>query len=111
MLNDLALRKQMSGSSDPKHSLPGSTASRTSGGGGGFRGPHKHGQVDANGPATLPRRRPGHAGMTPSPEVLSAALDRKCFQLGNKYNPHSLKPILSVPSFLDTLPSPERRGA
>lgn len=78
MLNDLAVRKQMSVSSsaatpgpDSKHSLPGSVAGRT-----GLRG-HRTLQQDANGPATLPRRRLQHAGVTPSPEVLSAALSRK----------------------------------
>ncbi|CAL8080934.1 unnamed protein product [Orchesella dallaii] len=73
MLNDLAIRKQMniSGSSanlDPKHSLPGSVVGRT-----GLRG-HRTLNQDVNGPATLPRRRLAHAGVTPSPEVLSAAL-------------------------------------
>ncbi|CAG7725378.1 unnamed protein product [Allacma fusca] len=68
MLNDLALRKKMSGS-DPKSSLPGSAVGRT-----GLRGKVVH---DANGPATLPRRRHGLGGaVTPSPEVLSAALNR-----------------------------------
>jgi hypothetical protein len=76
MLNDLAIRKQMSGGSsggvtDPnnKYSLPGSAVGRT-----GLRS-HKVSQHDANCPATLPRRR--HANVTPSPEVLSAALSRE----------------------------------
>ena len=73
MLNDLALRKKMSGS-DPKCSLPGSAAGRT---GLGLGRSHKLVQ-DPNGPATLPRRRHGQ-GVTPSisPQVLASALDRK----------------------------------
>ena len=97
MLNDLALRKKMSGS-EPKSSLPGSAVGvgRT----GGLRSLSKQvssqDAVDAaassssptaastppNGPATLPRRRHGGLlgpGVTPSPEALSAALDRKLF--------------------------------
>lgn len=84
MLNDLAVRKQMSmsstsgaPSSDTKHSLPGSVVGRT-----GLRG-HRTLNQDGNGPATLPRRRLQHAGVTPSPEVLSAALSRKDFYKKN----------------------------
>lgn len=80
MLNDLAVRKKMSMSSsgvnpgsDPKHSLPGSVVGRT-----GLRG-HRTLNQDVNGPATLPRRRLAHAGVTPSPEVLSAALSREYY--------------------------------
>jgi len=79
MLNDLASRKQSRGStsSDVKETNVSSTArrrvlnvNRT-----GISPQQPSGDKDS--PATLPRRRPGPRGVTPSPEVLSAALDRK----------------------------------
>jgi len=79
----------MSASPDPKCSLPGSAASGSGGGGastGLLRG-YKQAQIDANGSSSLPRRRPGLVGMTPSPEVISAALDRKQ-TLTRDYRPH-----------------------
>ncbi|OXA60375.1 uncharacterized protein LOC110842661 isoform X2 [Folsomia candida] len=84
MLNDLAVRKQ---SAEWKHSLPGSVSVGGGGGGGRSCGLRTHNNRSttntddgSNGPATLPRRRGVNQHttpiITPSPEVLSAALSR-----------------------------------
>lgn len=85
MLNDLAVRKQ---SAEWKHSLPGSVSVGGGGGGGRSCGLRTHNNRSttntddgSNGPATLPRRRGVNQHttpiITPSPEVLSAALSRE----------------------------------
>jgi len=78
MIHEMKERKQMSSSPDAKGSLPGSTVS--GGHSTGLLRGYKQPQIDANGPSTLPKKRPGLVGMTPSPEVISAALDRKYFK-------------------------------
>lgn len=71
MIHEMKERKATSASPDPKASSPGSLATS------GLSRGYKQSQIDANGPSTLPKKRPVLVGMTPSPEVISAALDRK----------------------------------